>query len=89
MDLHQTLLGADGVSLGRRRGVLHWTLIAILHELRFAQRNLVLFHTKLTISSTTGAAMPSVVHFADEAKTIAPYSGVSRRGTPLSRLSGF
>ena len=34
MNLHQTHLGADSVSLGKRR-VLHETLSAILHELRF------------------------------------------------------
>ena len=54
MNLHQTHLGADSVSLGKRRSVLHWTLIAILQELRFTQGNLVLFHTRLTVSSTTG-----------------------------------
>ena len=85
--MDQTLLGADGVSLGRRRGVLHKTLIAILHELRFAQGNLVLFHTGLTVSSTTGAAMPSVVQFADGAETIARYSCVSGRGSDSSSVS--
>ena len=85
MDLHQTLLGADGMSRGRTPLDPHCNP----HEMRFTRRNLVLFHTSLTINSTTGAAMPSVVHFADEAKIIAPHSCVSGRGTPLSKLSDF